>query len=202
MKRFLPAINLPLIALLVSTITPTMVSANAVAPGEAAPAFRATDAAGQSHTLSEYIGNWIVLEWFNPECSEVQEYYSEGLLPELQTHYQEQGVVWLTIISEGRNGDDYLEADETLEVAEEMGLAASAPVLRDTAGVMGRAFGAQVTPHMYVINPQGVLMYTGALTDTGSPDGENYLVEALEAAMAGEEVPMSATRPQGCTIDF
>src|SRR5690625_5421935 len=84
----------------------------ALTPGEAAPAFRATDATGKSHTLSEHIGNWIVLEWFNPHCAQVQNYYRDGVLPELQRHYQNLDVVWLTISSEGRNGEDYLETDE------------------------------------------------------------------------------------------
>jgi peroxiredoxin len=202
MKRFLTALNLALAALLAAPLTSAMDQANGVIPGEAAPAFRATDAAGQSHTLSEYIGNWIVLEWFSSECPEVQDFYHEGFIPELQSHYQEQGIVWLTITSEGRNSEGYLESDEALSMAQDMGVQASAPILLDTAGVMGRAYRAQAAPHMYVISPQGVLMYTGALTDTGTPDGENYLVDALEAAMAGEEVTTPVTPPQGCPIDY
>ena len=199
MKRVLSACALPFVAFVSITLAPMV---HALAPGEAAPVFRATDAAGQSHTLSQYIGNWIVLEWFNPDCAEVQNYYRDGLLPELQTHYQELGVVWLTISSEGRNGDGYLETDEALAVAEEMGLQTTAPILLDTAGVMGRAYRAQSTPHMYVINPQGMLMYTGALIDNDSPEGENYLVEALATAMAGEDAARPVTSAEGCTINY
>lgn len=199
MKRVLSACALPFFAFVSVTLAPV---GHALTPGEAAPAFRATDAAGQSHTLSEYIGNWIVLEWFNPQCAEVQGYYRDGLIPELQRHYQQLGVVWLTISSEGRNGDGYLEADEALAVAETMGLQTAAPVLLDTAGVMGRAYRAQSTPQMYVINPQGMLMYTGALIDNDSSEGENYLAEALDAAMADEEVAQPVTTAQGCTINY
>lgn len=199
MKRVLSAWAVPFVAFISIILTPL---SHALAPGEAASAFRATDATGQPHTLSQYIGNWIVLEWFNPQCAEVQDYYRDGLMPELQRHYQERDVVWLTINSEGRNGDGYLEPDEALAVAETIGLATSTPLLLDTAGVMGRAYRAQNTPHMYIINPQGMLMYTGALIDNESPEGDNYLAEALDAAMAGEDVVRPVTTAQGCTINY
>jgi len=199
MKRVLPACTLAFVAFISFTFAPM---GQALTPGEAAPAFRATDATGKSHTLSEHIGNWIVLEWFNPHCAQVQTYYRDGVLPELQRHYQNLDVVWLTISSEGRNGEDYLETDEALAVADAMGLQASAPILLDAAGVMGRAYRAQNTPHMYVINPQGMLIYTGALRDSESSEGENYLSQALDAAMAGEEVERPVTAAQGCAINY
>ena len=199
MKRVLSAWAVPFVAFISFTLTPL---SHALTPGEAASAFRATDAAGQSHTLSQYIGNWIVLEWFNPQCAEVQNYYRDGLMPELQRHYQEHDVVWLTISSEGRNGDGYLEPDEALAVAETIDLQTRAPLLLDTAGVMGRAYRAQSTPHMYVINPQGMLIYTGALIDNESPESDNYLVEALDAAMAGGAGVRPVTTAQGCTINY
>lgn len=188
-------------------LLPALALANA-APGEPAPAFRATDAAGTSHTLTNYIGEWLVLEWFNEECPYVQKHYESGNMQKLQEKYTDENVSWLTVISSAEGEPGYLEPAEALAVADDYDLAASAPFLLDTAGVMGRAYGVKATPYIYIIDPHGMVVYSGAVDDNDSenpaviPDSENYVVAALEAAMQGEEVEMAATQAYGCSVKY
>lgn len=204
MKNVLGSMRLVL-ALVI--LLPGLAYANA-APGEPAPAFRATDAAGASHTLTDYIGEWLVLEWFNKECPYVQKHYSSGNMQKLQEKYTEERVNWLTIISSAEGKEGYLEPGEALEVAEELGLEASAPFLLDSTGVVGRAYGAKTTPHMFVINPQGMVVYAGAIDDNDSanpdviPESKNYVAAALDAAIEREEVETTITQPYGCPINY
>lgn len=204
MKNLLGIMRLVL-ALMI--LLPGLASANA-APGEPAPAFRATDAAGASHTLTDYIGEWLVLEWFNKDCPQVQKHYSSGNMQKLQRKYTEERVNWLTIISSAEGEKGYLEPGEALQVAEDLGLEASAPFLLDSTGVVGRAYGAKTTPHMFVIDPQGMVVYAGAIDDNDSahsdaiPDSKNYVATTLDAAMDGEEVETTITQPYGCPINY
>lgn len=205
MKNLLTSLRLVLAAVV---LVPGLAFASA-APGEPAPAFRATDAAGASHTLTDYIGEWLVLEWFNKDCPYVQKHYSSGNMQELQKEYtEEKGVNWLTIISSAEGKQGYLEPGEALQVAEEVGLEASAPFLLDPTGVVGRAYGAKTTPHMFVINPQGMVVYAGAIDDNDSanpaviPDSKNYVAAALDAAMHGEGVETATTQAYGCTVKY
>lgn len=195
------------LAIAALAVLPALALANA-APGEPAPAFRATDAGGKSHTLTNYIGEWLVLEWFNEECPYVQKHYDSGNMQKLQEKYTDENVTWLTVISSAEGEPGYLDPTEALALAEEYDLSASAPFLLDTAGVMGRAYGVKATPHMYVINPQGMVVYAGAIDDNDSenpaviPDSENYVVAALEAAMKGEDVELTATQAYGCSVKY
>lgn len=204
MKNFLCSMRLVLAVLI---LMPGLASANA-APGEPAPAFRITDAAGASHTLTDYIGEWLVLEWFNKDCSDVQKYYSSGKMQNLQEKYTDERVNWLTVISSAEGKQGYLEPGEALQVAEDLGLEASAPFLLDPTGVAGRAYGAKTTPHMFVINPQGMVVYAGAIDDNDSanpaaiPDSKNYVVAALDAAMKRDKVETPTTQAYGCSINY
>lgn len=185
----------------------SLVFANAT-PGETAPAFSVTDAAGKSHKLEDYKGQWLVLEWFNKDCPYVKKHYGSGNMQSLQEKYTDKDVKWLTVISSAKGKQGYLEPKEAEAVAKDHKLAASAPFLLDASGAMGRAYGAKTTPHMYVINPEGKLVYVGAIDDNDSanpaviPESQNYVVAALDAALTGKEVPQSATRPYGCSVKY
>lgn len=182
-------------------------SADAV-PGKPAPDFSVTDAEGTEHTLADYKGQWLVLEWFNKDCPYVKKHYGSGNMQKLQNTYTAKDVKWLTIISSAEGKQGYLTPEEALKVASDHKLAASAPFLLDPSGTMGKAYDAKTTPHMYVINPEGVLVYAGAIDDNDSsnpaviPDSKNYVVAALEEAMAGKPVTTAASRPYGCTIKY
>lgn len=196
-----------LVAAALAWTAPAAVQAEAV-PGKAAPDFSVVDAAGKTHKLADYAGQWLVLEWFNKDCPYVKKHYGSDNMQKLQKRYAEQGVAWLTVISSAPGKQGYLEPAEALRESKAHKLAASAPFLLDVDGRMGRAYDARTTPHMYVINPEGTLVYAGAIDDNDSanpaviPDSKNYLATALDAALAGKPVAEPATRPYGCTVKY
>ena len=190
------ALAFPAIALAVAT------------PGESAPEFSEVDAAGNRHALSDYRGQWLVLEWFNKDCPYVRKHYGSGNMQSLQKTYTAKDVQWLTVISSARGKQGYLEPAQALDVGAEHGLNASAPFLLDVDGDMGRAYGAKTTPHMYVINPEGTLVYAGAIDDNDSaypaviPESTNYVTTALNASLSGETVAVNSSRPYGCSVKY
>jgi len=198
--------------ILVCSLAITFAAAGPVAaaavPGEPAPEFNVQDAQGRTHTLSDYRGDWLVLEWFNKDCPYVRKHYGSGNMQDLQAEYTGKGVNWLTVISSARGKQGYLEPDEAMAVADAHDLASSAPYLLDSSGDMGRAYGARTTPHMFVINPEGQVVYAGAIDDNDSanpaviPESRNYVSAALDAAMAGSEVNTASTRAYGCTVKY
>ena len=185
----------------------TLAGAEAV-PGQAAPEFKVVDAAGQTHKLTDYKGKWLVLEWFNKDCPYVKKHYGSGNMQSLQDKYTDKDVQWLTVISSAKGKQGYLEPKEALAIAADHKLAASAPFLLDSSGAMGKAYGAKTTPHMYVINPAGEVVYAGAIDDNDSAnpaviaDSQNYVVAALDSALAGKEITTAATRPYGCNVKY
>lgn len=186
---------------------PAVVLAVAV-PGEPAPAFTETDAAGKVHSLTHYEGEWVVLEWFNKDCPYVKKHYGSNNMQSLQQKYTGQGVTWLTVISSAKGKQGYLEPDAAFSEGEKHNLNASAPFLLDANGDMGQAYGAKTTPHMFVINPEGEVVYAGAIDDNDSanpaviPKSFNYVAAALDSAMAGEEVTIPSTQAYGCTVKY
>lgn len=188
-------------------LVPALASAEAV-PGKPAPAFSVADAAGKTHALADYKGKWLVLEWFNKDCPYVRKHYGSNNMQGLQKKYTEQGVSWLTVISSAKGKQGYHEPAEALTVAADHKLASSAPLLLDPAGVMGKAYGAKTTPHMYIINPEGVVVYAGAIDDNDSanpaviPESKNYVAAALDEALAGKPVSKASSRPYGCSVKY
>lgn len=186
---------------------PALASAVAV-PGEKAPAFSEVDAEGQTHSLSDYAGQWLVIEWFNKDCPYVRKHYGSGNMQALQEKYTGRDINWLTVISSAKGKQGYLEPAQALEVAESHKLNASAPFLLDADGSMGRAYGAKTTPHMFIINPQGVVVYAGAIDDNDSanpaviPDSKNYVAAALNASLGGEAVAVASSRAYGCSVKY
>lgn len=194
--------------LLASALALPAVALAVAVPGEPAPDFTETDAAGNVHSLTNYEGEWVVLEWFNKDCPFVKKHYGSNNMQSLQQKYTDQGVTWLTVISSAKGKQGYLEPDAALNEGEKHNLNASAPFLLDANGDMGQAYGAKTTPHMFVINPEGEVVYAGAIDDNDSanpaviPKSYNYVAAALDSAMAGEEVDIPSTQAYGCTVKY
>ncbi len=183
------------------------VCAQAVQVGTPAPDFTATDTHGQVHSLSEYKGKFVVLEWHNRECPFTRKHYESGNMQKLQREWTSRGVIWFTVISSAPGQQGYVTADEENAYVERMKAAPTA-VLLDPTGKLGHLYGAKTTPHMFVINLDGILIYDGAIdnkptTDLDDiPGARNYVSEALEEAMAGKSVSVPTTRPYGCSVKY
>lgn len=172
--------------------------------GAPAPDFTLADLDGTEHTLSAYKGKTVVLEWFNPGCPYVVAAHSEGPLKDLARTMTDQGVVWLSINS-GAPGKQGHGVEANKEAVANWSM--TNPVLLDESGVVGRSYAAKTTPHMYVINPEGTLVYAGALDNAPRnevPDvgRKSFVVEALEATLAGQAVKAEQTQPWGCSVKY
>lgn len=177
-------------------------------PGKPAPDFSEMDASGATQALSDYKGQWLVLEWFNKDCPYVRKHYNSENMQALQKKYTGEDVKWLSVISSAKGKQGYVEPAEALEVAKDKGAHISAAYLMDGDGSMGRAYGAKTTPHMFVINPEGVVVYAGAIDDNSSanpaviPDSSNYVAAALDAGMKGEAIEVASSRAYGCSVKY
>jgi hypothetical protein len=175
--------------------------------GELAPAFAVADAYGNTHSISDYEGQFIILEWLNHDCPFVRKHYDGGNMQRLQEKYTDKGVVWLSVISSVPGTQGYLEPDEAQEITKEKNASPTA-VLLDTNSAMGRSYDARVTPQMYIIGPDGTLLYNGAIDDrpTARPadlDGAfNYVEAAMTSALNGEEIEITTNTPYGCTVKY
>ncbi len=182
------------------------VSMAAVSVGDTAPDFTLTDAHGNDVTLADFRGQFVVLEWVNPGCPFVVKFYNPGEMQRLQNKAMEKGVKWLAINSSNPNHRDYMSPEETRKYIEDKKV--KVPWLMDEDGTVGRAYGAVRTPEMFVINPDGVIVYHGAIDSIPSANSddieraENFVMAALRASMAGEEIARPQTRPYGCTIKY
>ncbi|PEN06661.1 thioredoxin family protein [Longimonas halophila] len=172
-----------------------------------APDFTLTDTNGNEHSLSDFEGEYVVLEWLNFDCPFVGKFYGSGEMPRLQETYREDGVVWLSIVSSAPGTQGHFPPDEMNARNEQEGGQQDA-ILMDPEGTVGQMYGAQTTPHMYVINPEGTLIYKGGIDSIPSTnvddidEATNYVVEALDAAMNGEEVPTKTAPPYGCSVKY
>lgn len=166
--------------------------------GDTAPDFTLTDLNGNRVTLSE-IGGVRVLEWVNPDCPFVQRHYKAGTMKRLAAEYGGKGVTWLTV-----NSTNYMDADANRKFAEAFGL--SQRILVDQSGKVGHLYGAATTPHMFVIDGDGTIVYAGAIDDDprGSEgDGAtNYVAAALDEVLAGKPVTTTETKPYGCSVKY
>ena len=183
------------------------ISAFAVKVGDSAPDFTGTDSHGQSHKLSDYRGKFVVLEWHNNGCPFTKKHYESGNMQRLQKQWTDKGVVWLTVISSSPGSQGYVTADQENDYIQRMHAAPTAALL-DPKGEIGHLYGAKTTPHMFVINPQGQIIYNGAIDDKPTPDlsdvngAKNYVSEALQESMAGQAVAVATTRPYGCSVKY
>jgi hypothetical protein len=196
--------------LLVSAVTVLCASPAIAAAeiGQPAPDFTLTNIDGQKHTLSEYRGKTVVLEWNNPDCPIVRKHYESDNLPKLQRDAIADGVVWLLINSgaPGKEGADYSAAE--LKAWLKKHNSAPSEYFRDQDGKVGHLYGAKTTPHMFVIDPKGTLVYEGAIDSIRSanqddiPKATNYVRVALEDLKAGRPIEKSATQAYGCSVKY
>ena len=191
--------------LLVLCLAP--LSAFAASVSEPAPAFTLTDTHGQSHSLADFRGKTVVLEWTNAECPFVKKHYDSGNMQKQQADAVAAGVVWLTINS-GAPGKQGHVSGEQANAIQSNWKAANTAYLIDADGTVGRAYDAKTTPHMYVIDKDGVLRYNGAIDSIASADkgdlanAVQYVPAALAAVADGKAPDPALTRPYGCSVKY
>jgi peroxiredoxin len=182
-------------------------SALAAAAGQPAPDFTLTDTHGKAVHLSDYRGKYVVLEWTNPACPFVQRHYNTGNMPELQKEWGTKDVTWLSIDSSNRNSRDFKSAAE-LNTWMSAHQGSQKAVLIDSDSATARLYAAKTTPHMFVINPEGRIVYAGAIDDRPGASADetrkakNYVRTALTAATGGAIVDPANTTPYGCSIAY
>ena len=177
------------------------------AVGAPAPSFTLTDTKGAAHALADFAGKPVVLEWTNPDCPFVKKHYGAKNMQALQAKYVAQGAVWLSVCSSAPGKQGHYPADEWNRILAEQGSAATA-LLLDPDGQVGRAYGAKTTPHLFVVDAAGTLVYDGAIDDNPSTDSADipgaraYVAEALDAVLAGAPVSVAQTKPYGCSVKY
>jgi peroxiredoxin len=181
--------------------------AYAATVGTPAPDFALESAAGGTVKLSQHRGRHVVLEWVNPECPYVRKHYGSSNMQRLQRDFTGKGVVWLSINSTRADHPEHKKPGEMAAWMKSMNAAPTAALL-DPRGAAGKAYGARTTPHMYIVDPKGVLVYAGGIDDKRSTDPEdvksarNYVRAALEELLAGKKVSEASTVPYGCSVKY
>ncbi|KQP38089.1 thioredoxin family protein [Pseudorhodoferax sp. Leaf274] len=179
----------------------------AAAVGQPAPAFTLTDTSGKTRTLAEFKGKTVVLEWTNPGCPFVRKHYDSANMPGLQKEFTGKDVVWLAVNSTEKAASDYL-APRALAGWIQGKSGAPTATLMDEEGTVGKAYGARTTPHMYIVNPQGTLVYAGGIDSIASARASdiqaatNYVRQGLNETLAGKPISQAQTQPYGCTIKY
>ena len=174
--------------------------------GEAAPAFTLPAHDGKTHSLSDYKGKTVVLEWTNAECPFVKKHYA-GNMQALQKTYTGKDVVWLSINSSATGKQGHVDAAGATKLVMDKG-AAPTLVMLDPAGTVGKAYDAKTTPHMFVIDKAGTLVYAGAIDSEPSADPADipaatpYVKNALDEVLAGKPVTNAVTKPYGCGVKY
>jgi len=175
--------------------------------GSPAPAFTATDDRGAGHSLADFKGKFVVLEWHNNGCPYVKKHYESGNMQALQKAWAAKGVVWLTVISSAPGTQGYVTPEESQAYMTEKNGAQTA-VLLDPKGDLGHLYEAKTSPHMFIIDSKGILIYNGAIDDKPTSDvadvktATNYVSQALTEAMAGKAVSVPTSRPYGCSVKY
>lgn len=189
----------------VAALTATSLAAPQV--GEPAPDFTLTDSNGQAHSLSDFKGKFVILEWLNHGCPFVVKHYESGNMQALQKEYTGQDAVWLSIVSSAPGKQGHMSPEETNTTVAEKGAAPTA-VLLDEDGTVGKLYDAKVTPEMFIINPDGVLIYAGAIDDKKSTDtadiagAKNYVRQAMTETAAGQPVSEATSEAYGCSVKY
>lgn len=199
--------------------SPTMIFATLLAGGLAfsagaaaelnqpAPDFTLPGVTGKVHSLKDYAGKIVVLEWINHGCPFVKKHYGSGNMQKLQEKYTAKGVVWFSICSSAPGKQGHYSIEDWPEIRQKHNSRAT-DVLLDEDGRVGKAYGARTTPHMFIIDAEGALVYRGGIDDKPSTKPEslegarNYVAEALDALRTGGEIPASDTRPYGCSVKY
>lgn len=209
MKNLVLASSFTLAALMAGVGVSCSVHASpgVAAIGQPAPAFTARDTAGRTVSLADFKGKTVVLEWVNPGCPYVQKHYRSANMQGTQREAAGKGVVWLAINTTATDHPDFMAPAALGEWMKSQQSAATA-TLMDSDGKVGRAYGARTTPHMYVIDPKGTLVYAGAIDNkpTASTSdiagATNHVKAALAEALAGKPVSVAQTRAYGCSVKY
>ena len=197
----------PLLVISLLMVLGSISLAHAQRVGESAPTFQAKDSNGQMHNLSDYRSKYVVLEWHNNGCPYTRKHYESGNMQRLQKEWTAKGVVWFTVISSAPGQQGYVTAQEENDYLKRMNAAPTAALL-DPHGDLGRLYSAKTTPHMFIINPAGVLIYDGAIDNQPTTEesdisgAQNYVTAALHEAMAGQPVATPTSRPYGCSVKY
>lgn len=178
-----------------------------VKTGSAAPGFSLKGDDGKTHKLSDHKGKYVILEWYNEGCPYVKKYYNSGRMQDLQKEFTDRGVVWYSVISSRKGSQGYadLKGAKALRKKHKMN---SSAILLDETGKTGRAYGAKTTPHMFIINPEGLVVYQGAIDDRPSANkkslqgAKNYVKLAFADLDANKPVKVSDTKPYGCSVKY
>jgi len=209
-RRRLMALGLVAGVGFLALLPPTPVGAEAASVarlGAPAPTFTLTDSNGKALSLADFKGKTVVLEWTNHECPYVRKHYGGNNMQALQKKWTERGIIWLTVISSHPGAQGFVDGLEANKLTQERGAAPTA-VLLDPKGGVGRSYGAQVTPHMYVITGDGTLVYMGGIDDKPTTRLEdlktarNFVDAALSEVVQGKAVSIKTSRPYGCTIKY
>jgi peroxiredoxin len=191
----------------VAAALPFAASAQAATVGQPAPGFEVKDANGKTVKLADFKGKHVVLEWTNPGCPFVVKHYGAQNMQALQKDAAGKGVVWLAVSSTAPGQSDYL-APGALAAKYKAWGAAPAAMLMDDSGAVGKVYGAKTTPHMYVIDPAGKLVYAGGIDDKRSanpddiPRAKNFVKAALAESLAGKPVSTPTATPYGCSVKY
>ena len=175
--------------------------------GLPAPGFALSDTNGKAVNLADYKGKTVVLEWHNPECPFVKKHYDSANMQSLQTKYTKDGVVWLAVNSTEPGHQEYKKPDVMNGILKSSKASPTA-YLMDESGSMGKSYGARTTPHMYIINPQGTLVYAGGIDDKRSANiadiksAKNFVAAALDEMKAGKPVSVATSTPYGCSVKY
>jgi peroxiredoxin len=197
---------LPILSLVLS-IAAIPVAQAAPRIGEAAPAFSAVDSNGKTVALADFKGKYVVLEWTNDGCPFVKKHYGSGNMQATQKEAVAQGAAWLSVISSKRGAQGHVDGKGANKLTAERD-AAPTHVLLDEKGEVGRLYDAKTTPHMFIVDPDGKLIYNGAIDSVPSSDpadideATNYVKVALAEARAGKPVSTAVTKPYGCNVKY
>jgi peroxiredoxin len=196
--------------LLLTTALVVWTSASAIAGpviGEMAPNWTGTDTNGVEHALSDFKGKTVIMEWTNHDCPYVKKHYDSGNMQSLQKEATDNGAVWVSIASSAEGKQGHVTAETGNQVMTDVGSNATAKIL-DASGEIGKMYDAKTTPHMFVVDPEGTLVYAGAIDSDpsfkqdGIADATNYVKAAWEAVVAGEPVEVVSTQAYGCSVKY
>ena len=196
-----------LLIAITALVTGPLYAADVPPVGSAAPDFSAPDTNGKTHSLFQYKGKYVVLEWFNPECPFVKKHYGSDNMQKLQQEYTGKGVVWLTIDSNAPGTEGNIAPDQAQKIMASWRTKQTA-LLLDPESKVARSYGAKNTPNMVVINPEGKIVYEGAIDNKATPNpadipnSTNYVKVALDESLAGKPVSNPTTKPYGCSVKY
>jgi len=195
------------IAVFASLVFATCAAQAAARIGEPAPGFTLSGSDGKSKALSDFKGKYVVLEWTNHECPYVRKHYGSGNMQAQQKELTSKGAAWLSIVSSAPGKQGYVDAAAAAGLTKSRGAAPTA-VLLDPSGEVGHLYGAKTTPHLFLIAPDGKLLYMGGIDSVASTDVDDiadatpYVKLALAEAMAGKPVTNASTKPYGCSVKY